>query len=57
MNVTFRVGKADGDAELEKKFVEGAAQRGMISLKGHRSEILWLLIFTFISSFLENECA
>lgn len=45
MNVPFRVGKADGDAELEKKFLEGASERGMISLKGHRSETLWLLSF------------
>lgn len=45
MNVPFRVGKADGDAELEKKFLEGASERGMISLKGHRSETLWPLSF------------
>lgn len=37
MNVPFRVGKADGDEALEKNFLEGASQRGMISLKGHRS--------------------
>uniref|UniRef100_UPI0037E8C5C9 phosphoserine aminotransferase n=1 Tax=Semicossyphus pulcher TaxID=241346 RepID=UPI0037E8C5C9 len=37
MNVPFRVGKKEGDDALEKKFLEGAATRGMISLKGHRS--------------------
>lgn len=36
MNVPFRVGKKDGDEDLEKKFLEGASKRGMISLKGHR---------------------
>lgn len=37
MNLPFRVGKKEGDEALEKKFLEGASQRGMISLKGHRS--------------------
>uniref|UniRef100_A0A665WEP8 Phosphoserine aminotransferase n=1 Tax=Echeneis naucrates TaxID=173247 RepID=A0A665WEP8_ECHNA len=37
MNVPFRVGKKDGDEALEKEFVDGAAKRGMIALKGHRS--------------------
>ncbi|XP_008286362.1 phosphoserine aminotransferase [Stegastes partitus] len=37
MNVPFRVGKKDGDEALEKAFLDGAAKRGMISLKGHRS--------------------
>ncbi|TMS03817.1 Phosphoserine aminotransferase [Larimichthys crocea] len=37
MNVPFRVGKKEGDDELEKKFLDGASKRGMISLKGHRS--------------------
>ncbi|XP_051279145.1 phosphoserine aminotransferase [Dicentrarchus labrax] len=37
MNVPFRVGKKEGDEALEKKFLEGASKRGMISLKGHRS--------------------
>ena len=32
MNVTF----VTGDEELDKKFVEGAKERGMINLKGHR---------------------
>lgn len=36
MNVPFRVGKKEGDDELEKKFLDGASKRGMISLKGHR---------------------
>lgn len=40
MNIPFRVGKNDGDEGLEKKFLEGAAKRGMISLKGHRSDIV-----------------
>ncbi|KAM9743263.1 phosphoserine aminotransferase isoform 1-T2 [Menidia menidia] len=37
MNVPFRVGKKEGDGDLEKKFLDGASKRGMISLKGHRS--------------------
>ncbi|XP_013867184.1 phosphoserine aminotransferase [Austrofundulus limnaeus] len=37
MNLPFRVGKKEGDEALEKKFLEGASKRGMISLKGHRS--------------------
>lgn len=36
MNVPFRVGKKEGDEELEKLFLDGASKRGMISLKGHR---------------------
>lgn len=36
MNLPFRVGKKEGDEALEKTFLEGASQRGMISLKGHR---------------------
>ncbi|KAF6739281.1 Phosphoserine aminotransferase [Oryzias melastigma] len=40
MNVPFRVGKKEGDEALEKKFLEGASKRGMISLKGHRSVLL-----------------
>lgn len=36
MNVPFRVGKKEGDEKLEKRFLDGASQRGMISLKGHR---------------------
>ncbi|XP_031426921.1 phosphoserine aminotransferase [Clupea harengus] len=37
MNVPFRVGSSQGDDALEKKFLDGAAKLGMISLKGHRS--------------------
>ncbi|CAG0881843.1 unnamed protein product [Darwinula stevensoni] len=36
-NVPFRVGGAGGDEALEKAFLEGAAQKHMIQLKGHRS--------------------
>ena len=32
MNVTFRT----GDAELDAEFVQGATQRGLLNLKGHR---------------------
>ncbi|XP_015124525.1 probable phosphoserine aminotransferase [Diachasma alloeum] len=35
MNLPFRIGK--NDEELEKKFLAGAAERGMLQLKGHRS--------------------
>lgn len=37
MNVVFRVGGANGDEALEKEFLKGAEQRGMVQLKGHRS--------------------
>ncbi|XP_058491133.1 phosphoserine aminotransferase [Solea solea] len=37
MNAPFRVGKKGGDDALEKEFLNGASERGMISLKGHRS--------------------
>ncbi|KAF7665453.1 hypothetical protein LDENG_00143250 [Lucifuga dentata] len=35
MNIPFHV--KNGDDALEKKFLDGASKRGMISLKGHRS--------------------
>lgn len=35
MNLPFRIGK--NDEELEKKFLAGASERGMLQLKGHRS--------------------
>ncbi|XP_076239432.1 phosphoserine aminotransferase [Calliopsis andreniformis] len=35
MNVPFRI--AEGDEELEKKFLSGASARRMLQLKGHRS--------------------
>lgn len=35
MNIPFRI--KDGDEELEKEFLSGAAARGMLQLKGHRS--------------------
>lgn len=37
VNVVFRVGGAGGDEEIEKSFVEEAARKGLLSLKGHRS--------------------
>ncbi|XP_072289775.1 phosphoserine aminotransferase [Eucyclogobius newberryi] len=37
MNIPFRLGTEEGDEALEKMFLAGAAKRGMISLKGHRS--------------------
>lgn len=40
MNVPFRVGKKEGDGALEKEFLDGASKRGMISLKGHRLELV-----------------
>jgi phosphoserine aminotransferase len=36
INATFRIGSAEGNAELEQKFVSEAALQNMISLKGHR---------------------
>ncbi|PIC54981.1 hypothetical protein B9Z55_000448 [Caenorhabditis nigoni] len=37
MNVCFRIGGAAGNEDLEAEFLKGAAERNMISLKGHRS--------------------
>lgn len=37
MNAPFRIASPGGDQELEKKFIEEAAAKGMIQLKGHRS--------------------
>lgn len=37
MNVVFRVGGPTGNDALEKEFLKGAEQRGMLQLKGHRS--------------------
>lgn len=37
MNIPFRIGGILGNEDLEKKFVAGATERGMIGLKGHRS--------------------
>ncbi|KAG2465420.1 SERC aminotransferase, partial [Polypterus senegalus] len=37
MNIFFRIGSINGDEELEKKFLDEAAKRSMLSLKGHRS--------------------
>jgi phosphoserine aminotransferase len=37
MNVPFRVGRGQGDEELEAKFIKEATQEGMVGLKGHRS--------------------
>lgn len=37
MNVSVRIGGADGDEALEKKFLTEAALEGMIHLNGHRS--------------------
>lgn len=38
MNIPFRVGGPTGDEHLEAEFLKGAAERNMISLKGHRYE-------------------
>ncbi|XP_062503775.1 phosphoserine aminotransferase-like [Corticium candelabrum] len=37
MNVTFRIGSREGDAEVEQKYFSEAGKLNMISLKGHRS--------------------
>ncbi|XP_068092859.1 phosphoserine aminotransferase isoform X2 [Hyperolius riggenbachi] len=37
MNIPFRIGNIKGDSKLEKEFLDGAAELGMLSLKGHRS--------------------
>jgi len=37
MNVVFRVGGPTGNDALEKEFLKGAEQLGMVQLKGHRS--------------------
>ncbi|XP_060582589.1 phosphoserine aminotransferase-like [Ruditapes philippinarum] len=36
-NVPFRIGNPDSHDVLEKKFIDMAAEQGMIQLKGHRS--------------------
>ena len=36
MNAPFRIASPEGDQELEKKFVDEAAAKDMIQLKGHR---------------------
>ncbi|KAK7791835.1 hypothetical protein R5R35_001250 [Gryllus longicercus] len=37
MNVPFRIGSVNGDEALEKTFLTGAQERGLLQLKGHRS--------------------
>ena len=37
MNIPMRIGSPAGDEDLEKKFIAGAQEQGMMSLKGHRS--------------------
>ncbi|XP_025082781.1 phosphoserine aminotransferase-like [Pomacea canaliculata] len=37
MNIPFRIGSAQGDEALEKKFIQEAENAKLISLKGHRS--------------------
>uniref|UniRef100_A0A0K0E2I1 Phosphoserine aminotransferase n=1 Tax=Strongyloides stercoralis TaxID=6248 RepID=A0A0K0E2I1_STRER len=37
MNVPFRIGGKEGNADLEKLFIEESLKKGMIGLKGHRS--------------------
>ena len=41
MNAPFRIASLEGDQELEKQFIEEAAAKDMIQLKGHRSVHLW----------------
>ena len=36
MNAPFRIASPEGDQELEKNFVDEAAAKDMIQLKGHR---------------------
>lgn len=35
MNVVFRIGGPNGNATLETAFLEGAAERNMVQLRGH----------------------
>lgn len=37
INIPFRIGDASGDETLEKKFLSESKEKGMVSLKGHRS--------------------
>jgi len=62
MNVVFEVLGVDGlvSKEAEQRFIDGASQRGMVALKGHRSAILHALIFcseqlTVIRLFSESD--
>ncbi|XP_063824151.1 probable phosphoserine aminotransferase [Ostrinia nubilalis] len=36
MNIPFRIGSAEGNDALEKEFLKGAEELGLIQLKGHR---------------------
>lgn len=69
MNAPFRIAGLGGDQELEKKFIEEAAAKGMIQLKGHRLVIfrkhmnvsislcvcVHVFFFLFFSSMLAEE--
>jgi len=37
VNIPFRIGGAEGNDALEKKFLDEASKNGMLQLKGHRS--------------------
>jgi len=48
MNAPFRIASPEGDQELEKKFIEEAAAKDMIQLKGHRSvHLLFVCMFVY----------
>lgn len=36
MNIPFRIGGPNGNDDLEKEFLSGAQELGMLQLKGHR---------------------
>ena len=36
MNIPLRVGGANGNEAIEKRFLDDAGQQGLVSLKGHR---------------------
>lgn len=48
MNAPFRIASLDGDQELEKQFIEEAAAKDMIQLKGHRLVYMYIQNDTII---------
>lgn len=48
MNAPFRIASLEGDQELEKQFIEEAAAKDMIQLKGHRLVYMHIQKYTSI---------
>ena len=48
MNVTFRIGRAEGDPALEEAFIAESKEAHMLGLKGHRCDHCLCQIVEFI---------